>query len=151
MGAQEEWAGNIEAAIWFLNRLHPVRSRKMHRTCGELLPRVMAPDLPKLKLQPYPVQWGLTGKPNPDAMVCLWYFERCREARSRENTAQLISDLLLEFEDKYPIEWKCSGWKNELVAELVLGEVQLGDFRERKRYAEYWFSRRWKQEEKIER
>jgi hypothetical protein len=151
VGTGEEWVGNIEAATWFLNRLDPVNSVKMHRPCGELLPRVMAPHLPKLKLRPYPFRGGRKSVPNPDAMVCLWYFERCRDAQLQENAAQQISDLLLEFEDKYPIEWECSGWKDEFIVKLVLGNIQPGDFQEPERYAKYWFSQRWKQKKTLQR
>jgi hypothetical protein len=123
----------------------------MHRACVELLPKLIAPYLPELKLRPYPLRWLPTGGPDPDVITCLWYFGRCRELRSQENAAQHVGDLLLEFEDKYPIEWECSGWKNEFVAEMVLGDVQRGEFSERRDYAMDWFSRRWKHEERIER
>jgi hypothetical protein len=88
--------------------------------------------------------------PIPDLTVCVQYFEKCEAAKAEADSAQEVGDLLLEFEAKYPIEWECSGWKNEFVADLVLGNTQLGNVPERKNYAVSWLSRRWQQQEKIE-
>jgi hypothetical protein len=80
--------------------------------------------------------------------MCCDFFYKCKSATSGSQ----LADLLLEFEGGYPVEWSFSGWKNDFIADLVLGRYgedraeELGErsFRETRKTAEHWFKEHWK-------
>ena len=85
----------------------------------------------------------------PNLRICVDYFYQCKSARLAVNAANNVSDLLLRFEHDHPVEWGFSGWKNDLIADVVLGCADYGDEVERRRIAEYWFTRHWAKEKKA--
>jgi hypothetical protein len=156
------WPGNIEVATWLAA---PVRkaARMLCRSCAERLPAMVEPAVqkfnrfrPELRLQvPYhpvnPFMFEPADEPIPNLKICVDFFFDCKLARCNENAGQHIADLLLQFERDYPVEWTCSGWKNDFIAELVLGYTDSGTARQCKPSADYWFSQHWKRKLKFDR
>jgi hypothetical protein len=78
--------------------------------------------------------------PIPNIWACGTFFSTCRSTTSGTQ----LADLLLEFESNYPVEWSYSGWKNDFIADLVLGRWGAQQRSQKKKSAEYWLKEHWK-------
>ena len=85
---------------------------------------------------------GTREEPIPNLRVCLAFFSECERA-CRTGSPRDLANLLLEFCAEHPTEWWYSGWKDDYVAWLVMGQAG-GTFREKKENARYWFDEYWK-------
>ena len=72
-------------------------------------------------------------------------------ARLKTDAGRHICDLLLEFERDHPVEWGYSGWKNDFIAELVLGHIGDTNVTEQKITAKRWFAEHWAHQAKCNR
>jgi hypothetical protein len=81
-------------------------------------------------------------QPMPNLLVCLAFFSKCERAR-RAGSPRDLANLLLEFCAEHPTEWWYSGWKDDYVAWLMMGQAG-GTSREKKESARYWFDEYWK-------
>src|SRR5271157_5262552 len=132
----EAWAGDIAGALAFRQLISPsphANQTALCLSCGtDRLPEVLHAaneGNPELRLRfPGPQMFRTSTEPIPNIWKCGDFFRKCSSATSGSQMA----DLLLEFEDRYPVEWSYSGWKNDFIADLVLGHW--GDrVRERKK------------------
>ena len=100
---------------------------------------------PELRLQMYPEPPLSFLEPLsqvlPNLRICADFFYQCRLARLETDASQRIRDLLLQFERNHPVEWEYSGWKSDLIAELVLGLVGDGSVEEKKTTATLWLAK----------
>ena len=149
----DTWPGDVEVAVWLCA---PIRkgARVLCRRCSERLPAMIEPAIrkhnrfkPELRLQMYPEPPLSFLEPLsqvlPNLRICADFFYQCRLARLETDASQRIRDLLLQFERNHPVEWEYSGWKNDLIAELVLGLVGDGSVEEKKTTATLWLAKHW--------
>ena len=147
----DTWPGDVEVAVWLCA---PIRkgARVLCRRCSERLPAMIEPAIrkhnrfkPELRLQMYPEPPLSFLEPLsqvlPNLRICADFFYQCRLARLETDASQRIRDLLLQFERNHPVEWEYSGWKSDLIAELVLGLVGDGSVEEKKTTATLWLAK----------
>lgn len=91
---------------------------------------------PELRLQLPPSALG-----SLDLEICREYYWKYKLMRLK-NDADKVADLLASFLEQNPLEWRCCGWKNDAVAELLLWNKKAG---------ERWFKEYWKREQKAQR
>jgi hypothetical protein len=67
-----------------------------------------------------------------------------------DDAGSKIANLLTSFLKQYPLEWKVCSWKNDFIAELMLGEFD-GTLNEQSEIAERWLKWYWKREQQKNR
>jgi hypothetical protein len=85
-----------------------------------------------------------------DLQVCADYYFKCQLARLEQDASNKVAELLTSFLEPHPLEWRICCWKNDLIAELVLGELNpsLGVTKEA---GERWLKGYWKREQRMQR
>jgi hypothetical protein len=159
MGAEEEWVGDIAAAV-SLRDVQPLgNARRIHKSCGDLAPEFVEDAIqkrnrrrPKLRLRPVPWSWRYAPFkiPIPNLNICVNYFDEYELALSKPDALQRISDLLLRFRREHPVEWECCGWKNDAIADVVLGRAPDGYVEHGRAVALGWLGKHWQYEEIVE-
>lgn len=144
----EAWTGDISGAIAFSNvsRSTARKGLALCLSCGsdglsEII-RELNDKNPELKLIPMPSMFVMRDQPIPNLGVCLDFFSRCERA-CRTGSPKELANLLLQFCAEHPTEWWYSGWKDNYVAWLVMGQAG-GTFQEKKETARYWSDEYWK-------
>ncbi len=144
----EAWTGDISGAIAVSNvsRSTARKGLALCLSCGSdrLREKIwkLNDDNPELKLIPMPSMFVMRDQPIPNLPVCLDFFSRC-EGACWTGSPKDLANLLLEFCAEHPTEWWYSGWKDDYVAWLVMGQAG-GTFREKRESARYWFEQYWK-------
>jgi hypothetical protein len=105
-----------------------------NRTVPEL--RIQLPDY-RISVVPYL---------SLNLRICTDYYFECANLRFDMDAANRITACLTSFLEQHPLEWLVSTWKNDFIAEIVLGELQCAG--DRKKAAEYWLRRYWEREKK---
>lgn len=82
--------------------------------------------------------------------ICVDYYFECAHLRFHDNAGSKIVNLLTSFLEQYPLEWKVCSWKNDFIADLVLGEFN-GTLNEQREVAERWLKGYWKREQQKNR
>lgn len=145
----DTWPGDVEVAVWLCA---PIRkgARVLCRGCSERLPAMIEPAIrklnrfqPKLQLQIVATDPLSLSQLLPNLRICTDFYYQCSMARLKTDVGRYISDLLLRFERDHRVEWEYSGWKNDFIAELVLGLTGDGSADERKTTAKLWLTRYW--------
>jgi len=144
----EAWTGDISGAIAFsdFSRSTARKGLALCLACGsdrlrEIIWKLNQ-DNPELKLTPIPSMFVTREQPIPNLHVCLDFFSKCKRACPTERP-RVLANLLLEFCAEHPTEWWYSGWKDNYVAWLAMGQAG-GTFREKKEIARFWFEQYWK-------
>ena len=144
----EAWTGDISGAIAVadVSRSTARKGLALCLACGSDGIREIIWKLndhnPGLKLTPMPSMFVTLEQPMPNLLVCLAFFSKCERAR-RAGSPRDLANLLLEFCAEHPTEWWYSGWKDDYVAWLMMGQAG-GTSREKKESARYWFDEYWK-------
>ena len=160
MGTEERWVGDIEAAVSFRDVPPQGEERQIHKSCGEFATGFVKDAMqkrnrrrPGLRLCPYP--WSSrcapASVPIPNLNICAEYFDKYESALQATDALQQISDLLLEFRREHFVEWECSGWKNDAIADLVLGRTLAGYSESGSVFAQTWLTQHWKYEKSVDR
>jgi hypothetical protein len=82
--------------------------------------------------------------------ICADYYFKCQHAAFEKDGANKVAELLTSFLEQYPLEWRFSGWKNDLIAKLVLGELNTTSSA-REEPGERWLKAHWKRERRMQR
>lgn len=157
----DTWSGDVEVAVWLCA---PIRkgARVLCRRCSERLPVMVEPAIrklnrfkPELRLQMYAEEPLSILQPLsqvlPNLRICSDFYYQCKMARLEPDAGLRICDLLLRFEQNHPVEWECSGWKNDFIAELELGLTGDGSAEEREITAKRWLTQYWTNQAKRNR
>jgi hypothetical protein len=160
MGAQDEWVGDIQAAVSLRDVPPPGDVRRIHKSCGEFAPEFVKDAMqkrnrrrPGLRLCPYPWSGGCApfSVPIPNLNICAEYFDKYESVLSEPDALQRTSDLLLEFRRDHPVEWECCGWKNDAIADVALGRTLTGYPESGSVIAQRWLSQHWGREKSADR
>ena len=160
MGAQDEWVGDIQAAVSLRDVPPPGDVRRIHKSCGEFAPEFVKDAMqkrnrrrPGLRLCPYPWSGRCApfSVPIPNLNICAEYFDKYESVLSEPDALQRTSDLLLEFRRDHLVEWECCGWKNDAIADVVLGRTLTGYPESGNVIAERWLSQHWRHEKSADR
>jgi hypothetical protein len=160
MGIEEEWVGDIEAAVSL--RDVPPRGdvRAIHKSCGELAPEFVKDAVqkknrrrPGLRLSPYPWsrRYAPFRAPIPNLNICSKCFDEYESALGEPDALQRISDLLLRLRREHPVEWDCCGWKNDAIADVVLGRTRAGYSESGSVIARCWLTQHWRYVKSLDR
>jgi hypothetical protein len=105
-------------------------------------------DVPELRLQIPDLHISLYLSLN--LQVCADYYFKCQLARLEDDAGNKLAELLTSFLEQHPLEWRICCWKNDLIAELVLGELNpaLGVTKEA---GGRWLKGYWKREQRMQR
>jgi hypothetical protein len=88
-----------------------------------------------------------------DLEICREYYWKCQCLRFEKDADQRIAGLLTSFLQQHPLEWACCEWKNDAIAQLMLGRLNssLDTAKSRRETAERWLREYWQRERKSER
>lgn len=81
--------------------------------------------------------------------VCTDYYFKCANLRFDEDAGNKIAACLTTFLEEHPLEWSVCSWKNDFIAEIVLGELECSG--DRKKAAKNWLNWYWKRQNKQSR
>ena len=159
MGTEEEWVGDIEAVVSLRDVPPPGDERQIHKSCGDLAPECVKDAMqkrnrrrPMLRISPFPWPWRYD-PPKVTILnlnICVKYFDEYELALSEPDALQRISDLLLRLRREHPVEWECCGWKNDAIADVVLGRTSDGYVEKGRGVAQGWLGKHWQYEDTIE-
>jgi hypothetical protein len=76
-------------------------------------------------------------------------YREYQDKHIENDAASKVAALLASFKKNHPLEWLCCGWKNDAIAELVLGN--LGNVKDGRRTAEVWLREHWDRKRKEQR
>jgi hypothetical protein len=126
--------------------LRPELSEEERTSMGKLhaLIRTYNREVPELRLQ-IP-----DGNISLDLRICADYYFKCEDARLEEDAASKVAELLTSFLNQHPLEWRICYWKNDFIAELVLGELNTS-LGARNEAGERWLKGYWKREQWMQR
>jgi hypothetical protein len=138
---------------------HPVRKLAMNRTLTdeeqksftELQARIKMYNraIPELRITLPPHRMSAVSYLSLNLQICADYYFKCEGLRFDENAATQIAACLSSLLQEHPLEWRVCAWKNDFIAEIMLGE--LGCSGDRKKAAEYWLRWYWNREKKQSR
>jgi hypothetical protein len=102
---------------------------------------------PELRLQMLPAYIPL------DIETCHKHYGKYQLMRFDKDAANKIAGLLTSFQREHPWEWEYSGWKNDAMAELMLGRLNssLRTVKYRGEVGQRWLKEYWQREGKRER
>jgi hypothetical protein len=83
--------------------------------------------------------------------ICAEYFFQAERIRFDEDAGSRVAELLTSFSDKHPLEWRVCGWKNDFIAQLMLGELGGSVPEQNKEIAECWLKAYWTRDEQKRR
>jgi hypothetical protein len=85
-----------------------------------------------------------------EVKTCFEHYYQFRSLRCEKDAAHKIAGLLSSFQQRHPLEWRCSGWKNDAIAGLLLGEFDVPpeSVESRRQAGERWLRDYWQREEK---
>ncbi len=153
----DAWPGDVEVAVWLCAPICK-GARVLCRRCSDRLPVMIEPAIqklnrfqPKLQLQIVATDPLSLSQLLPNLRICTDLFYECSMARLETDAGRQICDLLLQFERDHPVEWEYCGWKNDFIAELVLGLTGDGSAEERRTTATLWLTRYWTNQAKRNR
>ncbi len=91
--------------------------------------------------------------PPPDFELCRELYWKYQHLRFDEDAANKVATLLTSFLKEHPREWEYSGWKNDAIAELVMGRLPCSAWKvkDRRNVAEIWLKQYWDLEQESER
>jgi len=103
--------------------------------------------VPELRLQipDFPISPYLS----LNLQVCADYYFKCQRARLEEDAGNKVAALLTSFLEQHPLEWSISYWKNDFIAELVLGKLNTSGAT--KEAGQRWLKRYWRREQRMQR
>jgi len=83
-----------------------------------------------------------------DLKICIDYYGKCAGLRFEKDSGNKIAKLLISFMEQHPVEWKVCLWKNDVIAEIVLGQLEC--FNEKPdQLASNWLKSYWRREKKL--
>jgi hypothetical protein len=82
--------------------------------------------------------------------ICADYYFKCEQARLEEDAASKVAELLNSFLENHPLEWSISYWKNDFIAELVLGKLNTFPGA-RKEDGQRWLKGYWRRQQRMQR
>jgi hypothetical protein len=106
--------------------------------------------VPRLRLQLPSYSFSYRPYLSLNLEICADYYFKCALLRFHDDAANQIVNFLTSFLEQYPLEWKVCSWKNDFIAELMLGEFN-GTLNEQREVAERWLKWYWKREQQKNR
>jgi hypothetical protein len=85
---------------------------------------------------------------NPE--ICADYYFECQHAALDMDGANKVAEVLTSFLERHPLEWSFSDWKNDLIAKLVLGELNTTSSAA-KEPGQRWLATYWRRERRRQR
>jgi hypothetical protein len=142
-----------------LDANHPFRalaqptplSDEQQKAFGELKAtiRMFNRTVPELRIE-LPT-WFLSAIPylSLNLKVCTDYYFKCANLRFDEDAGNKIAACLTSFLEEYPLDWSVCSWKNDFIAEMILGKLEYSG--ECKKAAKKWLNWYWKRQAKQSR
>jgi hypothetical protein len=106
--------------------------------------------VPRLRLQLPSYSFSYRPYLSLNLEICADYYFKCAHLRFHDDAANKIVNFLTSFLEQYPLEWKVCSWKNDFIAELMLGEFN-GSLNEQRENAERWLKWYWKRDQQKNR